>query len=726
MIIQVISECITSLFRLGILVRKSTHRDRFKRALQVSDDAFPSMFDVDYVRQKHPKITKDWLVTRLGGGIAKRRQFIKYCRDHRTRLGVDDENQTLDAGTGTERLSSKATTFLPGTAQPLEVEDDVVSFVSASTMAESLQSLKLPQLADLSTDNQPFECPICFTLQSFRTEKSWRIHAFRDLKAYVCTIGQGECDDEFFGDRDSWFEHELKEHRAGYKCSLCQLGPLASKDIRWHIQASHGPFPDDQLKMLQDDGREAVTKFQAQDCPFCDDWSHNLSKRANNIRTNSEGTPDVVVSAGRFKRHVATHQEQLAIFALPRAPEADGTPASGSVAARSNSRASSLADFDDDEQGEEQLERSVGSVDNADLRDTTHPMDVSEAEGHGRAYISGFAWLRKHRLKRSTSHSPPSGLGNELSGEHVETQEGDISPPDEPVTGDRAAADDISERGITRDDENKLSHVDSSEQPRGSRNPGPSTQPAGQGADSWAARGYEFTGPADLARHDLVSRGQSHIDSPQPKIHLSDGVVIRPLDRYRQPGARNRSPVGYANPERASVPIRPSYARPYPYRGEEDRAVIVVTNENARPAPIYPFSRGRSPPRKEERTSPMEGHEIPPTPTELHEHAAKSILRPKDVETEAALPPGARWTKIARRLVSPDALTIGRERFEVRDDFVTVLRVLSREEIQAYSVATAQLRERRQAQSDTEEEAASASREDWPEIETDMMTEVET
>ncbi|CEJ93452.1 Putative Zinc finger protein [[Torrubiella] hemipterigena] len=61
------------------------------------------------------------------------------------------------------------------------------------------------------------------------------------------------------------------------------------------------------------------------------------------------------------------------------------------------------------------------------------------------------------------------------------------------------------------------------------------------------------------------------------------------------------------------------------------------------------------------------------------------------------VPPGARWTKINRKIVNPEALTIGKERFEVRDDFVIVLRVLDKEEIQAYAAATQVLRERRRA-----------------------------
>lgn len=58
------------------------------------------------------------------------------------------------------------------------------------------------------------------------------------------------------------------------------------------------------------------------------------------------------------------------------------------------------------------------------------------------------------------------------------------------------------------------------------------------------------------------------------------------------------------------------------------------------------------------------------------------------------VPPGARWTKIDRRLVSPAALEAGKERFEERNDHVVVLRVLQKEEIQEYALRTIKLRGR--------------------------------
>lgn len=177
-VLQIILESMRSLFRIGVLVRKSSPRDRFKRALQASQLAVPASFDIDRVEQKHPKTKSTGLATRLGGAIAKRRQFIMYCRDHKLHLGADEEDTTA-----TQRVSSKATTFIP---QPgnlrlniddgpgVESEDDSTTTLTVSTISDSTSDLRLPRLADLCQNQEPFECPICFTLQSFQSESSWR------------------------------------------------------------------------------------------------------------------------------------------------------------------------------------------------------------------------------------------------------------------------------------------------------------------------------------------------------------------------------------------------------------------------------------------------------------------------------------------------------------------------------------------------------------------------
>ncbi|KAI0540344.1 hypothetical protein GGR58DRAFT_142586 [Xylaria digitata] len=104
-----------------------------------------------------------------------------------------------------------------------------------------------------------------------------------------------------------------------------------------------------------------------------------------------------------------------------------------------------------------------------------------------------------------------------------------------------------------------------------------------------------------------------------------------------------------------------------------------------------------SPPRDKAETKPIKG--ILKTPSakfpEDSNPIREGVAPHKDDKTKKDVPAGARWTKISRKKVNPEALTIGKERFEVRDDFVIVLRVLNKEEIQAYATATAQIREMR-------------------------------
>jgi zinc finger CCCH domain-containing protein 13 len=69
-----------------------------------------------------------------------------------------------------------------------------------------------------------------------------------------------------------------------------------------------------------------------------------------------------------------------------------------------------------------------------------------------------------------------------------------------------------------------------------------------------------------------------------------------------------------------------------------------------------------------------------------------------DVQSQATakgIPPGARWTKIDRRLVNPEALEEAKERFEERLDCVIVLRVLTKEDIQKLADRTREIRGKR-------------------------------
>ncbi|KAL8392069.1 hypothetical protein RB595_002319 [Gaeumannomyces hyphopodioides] len=142
-------------------------------------------------------------------------------------------------------------------------------------------------------------------------EKAWKIHAFTDIRPYVCTLGGPECEDLMFPDRNSWFRHELTQHRSQFTCAECTAEFGSELKFRDHL-AKHGESSDERMDDLAAAGRRAQRTFVAGDCPLCDEWE------AAKAATSSQ-----VVTGPQLKRHVATHLEQLALFAVPRAVAGD-------------------------------------------------------------------------------------------------------------------------------------------------------------------------------------------------------------------------------------------------------------------------------------------------------------------------------------------------------------------------------------------------------------------
>lgn len=159
-----------------MLARKRSPLDRFDQALLTYDFALPDASDIDYIENKHPNLVNSELLMSLGNAISKRRWFIRYCRDQRSQQGIDETTNHDAAVTGS--LSTDAT--LPSLSNSsnfnlnLETEGgDNISSTSAPTMADYIANLNLPRLVDLAPTRQTFECPICFTNQTFKHEKSW-------------------------------------------------------------------------------------------------------------------------------------------------------------------------------------------------------------------------------------------------------------------------------------------------------------------------------------------------------------------------------------------------------------------------------------------------------------------------------------------------------------------------------------------------------------------------
>lgn len=340
-------DTIASLFRLAVIIRNASPRDRFSKALSGRLE-FDAQYDVAHVAHKYPKLddpSKQWLKERLGKAITQRRQYLRYARDHREKLGKapkDLWSPSVDAakpalatlevryndigGSQAARTNTTRPTLTPTSASTLLIHEATftdqdfredqsqTSFAQSVGENEEENRLHLPCLSDVSRGQVSFECPLCWTMQSFRRECAWRKHAFSDLRPYICTFGA--CDTRLFTDRRAWVEHEMTKHRARFHCPFCRYEDSSSTDnFRHHVRSAHTQdINDEQLGVLVDASMRPIENFAAADCPFCDTWERDL-RRSNAAITNAQ---TIVVTPPQFVRHVGSHMQDLALFAIPR------------------------------------------------------------------------------------------------------------------------------------------------------------------------------------------------------------------------------------------------------------------------------------------------------------------------------------------------------------------------------------------------------------------------
>ncbi|KAH7135346.1 hypothetical protein B0J11DRAFT_157717 [Dendryphion nanum] len=326
---------------MSIIIRRATPRDRFVIAQAHNQTSFDDMFDINHVAQKFP-LLEGWLRERLGKAITRRRQFLRYARDHRSRLGKEPtelwkpeeaiaakpvlstssmENQSHS---GRTVLTQHASTLAPTVASTLHdisialPETDFEDNQSQSSFAlslgeEELESRQqLPRLIDVSKGASTFECPLCCTIQSIRKEISWQKHVLSDLRPYVCTIA--DCDAPIFSDSRNWIAHEL-EHRTSWNCGFCKEEFQTSQNFQNHLQLQHTKnVTNEQLMALSETRKCLATSIPASDCPFCHDWELKLRKANPSIAPSN----DLVVTPAQYKQHVGSHMRQLAVFVIPR------------------------------------------------------------------------------------------------------------------------------------------------------------------------------------------------------------------------------------------------------------------------------------------------------------------------------------------------------------------------------------------------------------------------
>ncbi|KAF2498252.1 hypothetical protein BU16DRAFT_288004 [Lophium mytilinum] len=352
--------CITRLYRVSRLIRQAAPTDLFMKALSRNRYQFNDQYDIAHVGEKYPKLATEervWLQKRLGRAITQRRHYLSYIRDHRDKLermptdGKIREHESqapsrqhpaikqfLDSSSRPSTFFTKASSLKPDqiTSEMLaaeeesDPEDDVRSYTTISRSVDgdldSSATVRIPKLDGLRTKgNKAVECPFCFRMKKFKDERAWRRHVFSDLRVYVCTFP--DCDAPYFVDINEWFRHEMQNHRISYTCQFCERKTFQLKErYLTHVRKRHpNVLQDGTEQPLLYIARKPLDQIPALECPCCWKWVDRLKERAGVGGMPPDGPEHMLtVVPTVFKRHLASHLEQLALFAVPIASPIEG------------------------------------------------------------------------------------------------------------------------------------------------------------------------------------------------------------------------------------------------------------------------------------------------------------------------------------------------------------------------------------------------------------------
>ncbi|KAF9693035.1 hypothetical protein EKO04_009157 [Ascochyta lentis] len=238
-----IADIITDLMQLSSTIRNPAPHDLFKRSGNI-DTSYYEEFDIQHVKGKFPE-AEQYLITRMGRAISRRRQYLRYREEHRARLAEALDTTDTSAKKVASTVASSIPAQLKSGFQAVELEDDdeFVDHASQTSYASSMSgatALRPPPLPQEGREGKPFECSLChyFTVVDVGTD--WQKHVYRDLQPYVCTFENCTSADRTYESRREWFSHELQEHRQVWNCiEGCQQSFRSQNQFQAHLKHSH-------------------------------------------------------------------------------------------------------------------------------------------------------------------------------------------------------------------------------------------------------------------------------------------------------------------------------------------------------------------------------------------------------------------------------------------------------------------------------------------------------
>lgn len=190
-----------------------------------------------------------------------------------------------------------------------------------------------------------------------------RQHVYGDIRPYICLQDTCHLIDNSFSRRKDWVTHMVHEHWRAWICPFgCARCLPTSSHLSNHMSQDHGSaIPISELKLQT----KANMELAQGSCPLCLEYQ--------------------ITSSRQYGSHVGNHLEQLALFVLPGADQADE---------ESDKEADEEDNQEADEEAYEEADEEAGSIQaevarRPQLREDDDPWD--------------FGWLKRKEKATSTS-----------------------------------------------------------------------------------------------------------------------------------------------------------------------------------------------------------------------------------------------------------------------------------------------------------------------------------
>jgi hypothetical protein len=256
--------------------------------------------------------------------------YLYYCKSHQERIRHGAMNA---AGEEVSDEQSRATTASALGQQELDSAlrdtgaDGTESVLSYRTETRRDLRFKILELEEFlqDPDKREHKCQYCQVPQLLDRSKSndelirlWKRHVYDDIKPYVCT--DEKCTVKIFGDNRLWLKHQCSEHLARWGCQYCEDRDHfeSYQDFERHMRKQHSIGRDgEKLQRWAKISEIALTRVPMTACPLCD-WAQFYTARRVTKRDHEKMVSDREgVSLDRYRRHVGSHLEQIALGLLP-------------------------------------------------------------------------------------------------------------------------------------------------------------------------------------------------------------------------------------------------------------------------------------------------------------------------------------------------------------------------------------------------------------------------